>query len=122
MANANLATELASLRKQLLSLTYEQLGKLKTKLQDLQAKVAEEPNLKDAVDGLATIAEAIQKEVEHQIWVRSRDASEASAAELVPEIPDTIISKLSTALQHNGQPRKLLETKAFQERLKKVQS
>ncbi|HLD61165.1 MAG TPA: hypothetical protein VJA27_03495 [Patescibacteria group bacterium] len=125
MSVSSIKTKTAELRKSLLPLTYEQIGELKSKLEDLKKEVGENTalqNIKDAVDGLSTIAEAVQKEVEHLIWVRSRDASEEEAAELVPEIPDAIVAKLATAPLHNGAPRALLQTKAFQERLKKLQS
>lgn len=134
--NTTLSSEIASLRKDLLPSTYEQVEEYKKKIIALQETVNREleeviknnneeeiamlKNRKDAVDGLLVIVEPMLKEIEHQIWVRSRDANEEDAEMLVPEIPDQIIRTLSTALQHDGKPRKLLKTKAFQERLKRI--
>lgn len=69
---------------------------------------------------IAACVEA-QKNIEHEIWVSSRECAEADAATLVNEIPDHIILNLSKAPLHDGKPRTLLQTRAFQERLKILQ-
>lgn len=136
MLAASLSHEVGQFRKELFNFTYSEVEEKKNKLVELQKQVIDElaratqdnkpeevstlQNTKDAVDGLVMIAEAIQKEIEHQIWVRSRDATEEVAKELVPEIPDQIMLNLSKAPQHNGAPRMLLQTQAFRERLKKL--
>lgn len=109
--------EVSNLRAALMPLTWNQVEELKKKAEELGSSVAETPNAKDAVDGFLVIAEALQKEIEHQIWVQSRDASDELAETLVPQIPDHIILNLSKATMHNGAPRVLLGTKAFQDRL-----
>ena len=73
-------------------------------------------------DDLIQKADELLEHIQHQIWVQSRECTPAAAEKLVPQIPDEIMLKLSTSPEHEGKPRMLLHTPAFQKRLKEIQT
>ncbi len=97
------------------NLTYSQTEKLKQQLEVLSNTASDDE--KQKILAVISQAQEAMKEIEHQIWVQSRECSEELADTLVPTIPDSIMLTLAGAPEHEGKPRLLVQTKAFKDRL-----
>ncbi|MFA6427537.1 MAG: hypothetical protein WCW16_03790 [Candidatus Magasanikbacteria bacterium] len=94
------------------SMLYTDVSRLREELDSLGSE--------QGIEELKTKADALLEEIQHEIWVQSRTCTPEEAEILVPKIPDSIILKLSTSPAHEGKPRMLLHTPAFQKRLAEI--